>query len=332
MSPDPSSPFYTCPWKPPCNPLSLVPGRRVKGGTRSISARPARSVAARPRTSYLEHPPTSSSMRFDGRAQRPIDQAPLISAAGLPSDALEQLYPTNTFTLDTSIKAGPNFGLHAHGGVATHRHGWRMQGLRVPPVPKAARGAVSKPPPGPWISAAPTPPRKRSPPPIAAELEAAGLAHLTPKLVEQFSCSTVEQLLRLSATQLETLLDQMRLLPGRRQALTEFLNQKRRVPRPKAMPDRRAEGDWAMTRESVARAASTRARSAEHGPRSDLTAEPLVNWGRSKGDKERLRPSTAYISSVHVLRMGRNRLTVHGEHAHWDRGPTLNGVTQEWRG
>ena len=158
MSPDPSSPFYACPWKPPCNPLAVVHGRRVKGGTRSISVRPARSVAARPGTSSLEHPPTSSSMRFDGRAQRPIDQAPLISAAGLPSDALEHLYRTNTFTLDTSMKAGPNFGLHAAGGVATHRHGWRMQGLRVPPVPKAARGAVSKPPPGPWISAAPTPP------------------------------------------------------------------------------------------------------------------------------------------------------------------------------
>jgi len=287
----------------------------------------------------LERMPSRGPRWLDGRGH-PRDVSSPLAAAGVSSSSL-QVRQQNAFTLDTSAKAGPNFGLHEHGGAATHRHGWQMQGLSRPQLPAAARGRPqSAPPPGPWVSK-PTPDfiarqiRASAPPPIAAELEEAGLAHLAPKLVQQFSCSTVEQLLRLSATELQTLLDQMRLIPGQRQAIIDWLEKKRTVPRPKGKlkGGKRMDSEWTMTKEAVRRAAAQRARSTEFGPRAELTAEPHINWGRTRGEKERLHPSTAYISDVRVLTVGRHKLTVHGGYAHFphgDHGNTLKGMAHGW--
>ena len=69
-------------------------------------------------------------------------------------------------------------------------------------------------------------------PPLVSELQHAGLGHLAPKLVYNFACGTVEQLLRLTSAQLETLLDAVNLIPGRRQALIDFLKTRRRLGGP----------------------------------------------------------------------------------------------------
>ena len=164
-----------------------------------------------------------------------------------------------------------------------------------------------------------------------ADLEEAGLGHLAPKLVESCSCSTVAQLLRLSRTELQALLDSMRLLPGRRQALISFLDAKRTqarsTPEAEAAPrdrgsardQRRMESEWAMTREAVRRAAACRARSTEFGPNYELTNGPLLNWGRSKGEPiKRVPLPTARISSVRVLKVGKSLVTVHGDRVHAD--------------
>ena len=189
-----------------------------------------------------------------------------------------------------------------------HRHGWRMQGLPRPPLPAAARGVIHNIR-VPYVGQAVVSPPPRPPPPLVSELDAAGLSHLSSKLVDGASCSTVEQLLSLSKEQLEALLDHMRLLPGRREQLLSFLAAKRKEGRKRqsvaaGRAGRHSDYDreWRLTLVAMQHAARQRARSAEHGPRADLTNGPFLNLGRQRGERPvRVPPSSARPSGVRVL-------------------------------
>jgi hypothetical protein len=223
--------------------------------------------------------------------------------AGAPS---EQVRPQPSISNDA--KEGPLKQAH----VSEHRHGWRMQGLSVPPLPAAARRR-------PRTVLFPHRSKGNSsvavevePPPLAAELHEAGLGHLATKLCEDMACSTSAQLMRLSAEQLHALLDMMRLRPGMRAAILRFVAERRASlvgtlpPPPRG---RRAANQWRMTRELVRTTAQLRARSCEHGPMADLTNVPFINWARPRGAcTVAISRSDAHISSVRVLRVGRGRV------------------------
>ena len=111
------------------------------------------------------------------------------------------------------------------------------------------------------------------------------------------------------------MLDAMRLVPGRRSAIEQFVEAKRREAG-KAAESRRWDGAWRMTRDAVGISASLRERSCEHGPRADLTAGPHIAHGRPVGHGAPSRRPTsaaaAYPSSVRVLRLGSSRVLDYG--------------------
>ena len=142
------------------------------------------------------------------------------------------------------------------------------------------------------------------------------------------ACSTVEQLVGLSPPQLDALLDLMRLLPGRRQALRAFIASLRRAGADAdgGAPGRsctsrqrsRWDAEWRMTHQAVVLAARQRERSCEFGPSAHLTNAPHLNWGRPLG-AARVKPpsSAARASAVRVLHVGRSRVVDYGGQLVW---------------
>ena len=245
------------------------------------------------------------------------------SAAGCPSELLRPV---------PIVRDDFKDGHRTRSRPAEHRHDWRMQHARrrCPPLPREAAGrpipmsAIKA------VTAKPGVPSRAAVekvPPLAVALQEAGLGHLARALVEGMACSTVLQLLSLTPTQLDTMLDQMRLLPGRRQALLTFIGSQRtrlaasdaatELAAGTSLEQRQWNSDWRMTREALKIAARQRERSCEYGPGADITAGPHLNWGRARGTPKVKRPSSgATVSQVRVLTFGRSRIVDHDGRLH----------------
>jgi hypothetical protein len=93
------------------------------------------------------------------------------------------------------------------------------------PLPKHLRIMKFAPPkPRPKSAAADT---LAAPPPLAADLERAGLGHYARKLCDDMSATTVDQLLALDRPRIDALIDALRPVPGHRVRLLNFLRDQR---------------------------------------------------------------------------------------------------------
>ena len=181
------------------------------------------------------------------------------------------------------------------------------------------------------------------PPPLAATLEDAGLGNYARKLCEDHSCATVRQLLALDATSLDTLIDAMRPLPGHRVRLLQFV----RTQREKAERERdyaaqagggagaARSGEPAPTaaqkREWHRAITTLRSGAAKRGTGTDVHNQQQPGWSKpsdlpevlghfpGRGRAPSSAKSSAYISSVRVLKCGHSRITVFD-------GPTPNAT------
>ena len=180
------------------------------------------------------------------------------------------------------------------------------------------------------------------PPPLAATLEDAGLGNYARKLCDDQSCATVRQLLALDATSLDTLIDAMRPLPGHRVRLLEFV----RTQREKAERERdyaaQAGGGAGTARSEPAPTAAQkrewhtaittlRSGAAKRGTGTDVHNQQQPGWSKpsdlpevlghfpGRGRAPSSAKSSAYISSVRVLKCGHSRITVFD-------GPTPNAT------
>lgn len=253
----------------------------------------------------------TDGMRFDGRAP-PIDRdVERVQAAGVCSSHVR---PKPQILTHTPACPGDGSTCRIH--------------VSVKQIPAAARGRPCSAPLRPWVSA-PVPVKLSTHeiPPLAKVLHEAGLSHVSHKLVNDFAASTIEQLRELSSAEMDTLVDELRLRPGQRSQFLKFMHAERLRGSGRFMSNGKAqrnyEGKWRMTREYLRNAAGQRGRSAENGSHSDITNEPFLNWGRTK-EEPKIKPMrpprmSARTSVTHVLKVGRARVTMHGDRTFADR-------------
>ena len=153
-------------------------------------------------------------------------------------------------------------------------------------------------------------------PPIMSALEEAGLSCYARRLVDDYSCSTVAQLLALDTTTLDALLDALRPLPGHRVRLVQFLNREReRAGRDAAAGVMAPQPSASQQRKWRASAASLRSGSSKRGTESDATYQHQRGWTQPAGSGGSRAPSTAqavgYTSKVRVIKVGKSRVTVY---------------------
>ena len=223
---------------------------------------------------------------------------------------------TSTKGQHMTIRDGHKDAPSQQARLSQHRHDWRMQpGRPCPALPAAARRPCKA-----YLSQVmpnriPVPHRQPAPccakvapmPPLASALQEAGFGgRLIRRLVDAVTCSTVEQLLRLSKVQLDVLLDEVRPLPGERNQVHAFVSANRGSARPASAPDQRNtwNSQWRPTLLHVRHTARQRGRSCQYGPAADIKAEHYANWARAVGEpRVKLAPSSAqvHMSSVRVL-------------------------------
>ena len=160
------------------------------------------------------------------------------------------------------------------------------------------------------------PRRVREPPPLASVLEEAGLGHYRRKLVDDLSCSTVQQLLALTPAALDALIDALRPAPGHRTRILEFIDHQRAKAEAGSLPPpstvapeerQRWKADWKPALSSLAFAATVEKRG--RGGGLGEQAQP-GHWGHSGATGRSPPRREAYVSSVRVLKVGSSRVTV----------------------